>query len=1057
MSRWSYGRSHFAAVMALRGEFTRVRVIAAVSVLAVLIISVVAVLASDDSPVIGTALVQESVTDSGYTGSMVLLNSGDEATVGWTVEFELPEGTRIVSHWNASMEDTGQRYRFRGESHNTRIEPGGIVWFGFTTQGTGTPVDCRTNGEECVPPTDSTPPPTPAGLRVTRTTVSSVGLAWDAVQDDHGFVSYRIHGGPQAPNVGTHLLAGTRSTEIVISGLTPNTSHVFTMSAVDAAGNESYRGSALTVKTAEGADTTRPSAPSSLSARATTPTTVELAWNAAEDNTSVVEYRVYEGADVVAVSTSLSVQITGLAPASTHRYEVAAADEAENESARSDAVSVTLPPAPLASPSIPAPTYAPPAMASATTASATTAPEPTWPPATLISRGLPVTASSAGTNGGRPEFGPERAVDGRLDTRWASVRYVDPSWLRVDLGGSARLARVRLAWDLSCATRYSIETSTDGRIWKSIFATSRGDGGIDDIAVGGAGRYVQIVGHQRCRPDFGYSLQEFEVYGSIDERGPTLDKTPPAPPADLRAEVVAASTAALSWTAALDNVGVSGYDIYHDGNLLRSIEAPATSATLTGLAPNTRYRLTVIARDRAGNASQASNMVAITTAVGGDNRPPGLRGPIRTTSITSTAVALDWDDAIDDGDSIVYDVYSGGAKIGTVKESGVVVSGLAASTEYRFHIKARDSAGNNSLPSNMLVVKSRSNQSSGPPGNIASTTTKAPTPTQPPPGGTQIGNVSVVTTGLDIPWGVTFLPNGHALVGERDTFDIYRVTPAGAKTRIGRVPGVATTGGEGGLLGLAVSPNFATDGLLYAYHTSSSDNRVVRMRVENDRLGAPEVILSGVPRNRFHNGGRIIFGPDNLLYVATGDAQNGNNAQSRTSLGGKILRITPEGRAAAGNPFGNAVFSYGHRNVQGLWFDSRGRLWASEFGENDRDEVNQIRAGSNYGWPICEGSCGRGGFVDPVHEWPVAQASPSGLCIVGDTIFMASLRGTRLWRMEINGSDISNVKAYFVGTYGRLRTIILAPDGSLWMTTSNRDSNGRPRSGDDRILRIELE
>jgi glucose/arabinose dehydrogenase len=294
-------------------------------------------------------------------------------------------------------------------------------------------------------------------------------------------------------------------------------------------------------------------------------------------------------------------------------------------------------------------------------------------------------------------------------------------------------------------------------------------------------------------------------------------------------------------------------------------------------------------------------------------------------------------------------------------------------------------------------------------------------------------------------------------VGERNTFAIYRITAAGGKTKVGQVPGVSTTGGEGGLLGLALSPSYSSDKWLYAYHSSSSDNRVVRMKFDNNQLGQPQPVLTGIPRNKYHNGGRIIFGPDGMLYVATGDAQNGANAQNKGSLGGKILRITPDGKPAPGNPFGTAVYSYGHRNVQGLWFDSRKRLWASEFGDASRDEVNLIEAGKNYGWPECEGRCGKSGFVDPAHEWPVAQASPSGLAIVKDVAFMASLRGTRLWRMRINGNDVTEVTAYLIGEYGRLRTIVVAPDGSLWVTTSNHDANGTPRSGDDKILRIQLD
>ncbi len=232
---------------------------------------------------------------------------------------------------------------------------------------------------------------------------------------------------------------------------------------------------------------------------------------------------------------------------------------------------------------------------------------------------------------GAPAFGPERAVDGDQGTRWASKRRVDPSWLKVDLGGTARLSRVRLQWDLSCARDYSIETSRDGLVWQTIFSTSTGDGDLDDVAVGGVGRFVQVVGHERCREDWGYSLREFEAYGTLDRASGDKngDATPPTPPSELAASAITATAAAFSWKAATDDVGVVGYDVYHDGNLLRSVEAPTTRVTLTGLAANTRYRVTVLARDAAGNVSQASNMVPVTTADGGDSSPPAAEETLR--------------------------------------------------------------------------------------------------------------------------------------------------------------------------------------------------------------------------------------------------------------------------------------------------------------------------------------------------------------------------------------------------------------------------------------------
>jgi glucose/arabinose dehydrogenase len=312
-----------------------------------------------------------------------------------------------------------------------------------------------------------------------------------------------------------------------------------------------------------------------------------------------------------------------------------------------------------------------------------------------------------------------------------------------------------------------------------------------------------------------------------------------------------------------------------------------------------------------------------------------------------------------------------------------------------------------------------------------------------------------VATNLASPWGLAFLPDGSALVSERNTAQIKRIA-GGAVTTIGTVPGVVP-GGEGGLHGLAVATTFATDRLVYAYFTASGDNRVVRMRFDTG-LGQPEVIVSGIPKSSIHNGGRLAFGPDGMLYIATGDAGQSANAQNPASLGGKILRVTTTGAAAPGNPTaGNRMWSLGHRNVQGLAFDGGGRLWAGEFGQNTWDELNLIQAGRNYGWPTVEGRAGNPNFVDPIAQWPPAEASPSGIAFASNTVWLASLRGQRLWGVPVlNGAPDGNPVAFLNGTLGRLRMVTVAPDGSLWLMTNNTDGRGTPRSGDDRIVRLTL-
>ena len=246
------------------------------------------------------------------------------------------------------------------------------------------------------------------------------------------------------------------------------------------------------------------------------------------------------------------------------------------------------------------------------------------------------------------------------------------------------------------------------------------------------------------------------------------------------------------------------------------------------------------------------------------------------------------------------------------------------------------------------------------------------------------------------------------------------------------------------------------DRTLYFYVSSDNDNRIVTATLDKGGLSDTTPIFTGIPLGSIHDGGRLAFGPDGFLYASTGETGNAELAQDRASLGGKILRLTPKGKPAPGNPFGDAIWSWGHRNIQGLAFTDDGRLWASEFGQNTFDELNRIDAGANYGWPRVEGEGGTDqGFVDPQAVWGTDVASPSGLAYTGGALYMAALRGNRLWKIPLDsGGDAGQPEAYFVGEYGRMRTVVLAPDGSLWLTTSNQDGRGSPSDDDDRILRV---
>jgi len=350
-------------------------------------------------------------------------------------------------------------------------------------------------------------------------------------------------------------------------------------------------------------------------------------------------------------------------------------------------------------------------------------------------------------------------------------------------------------------------------------------------------------------------------------------------------------------------------------------------------------------------------------------------------------------------------------------------------------VTAVDVAGNESAPSNPLQV------------------VLPPVPCDTAP----VCGVDTVTTSMAVPWGLVTLPDGSILFTERESFNLVHAGPHGPRTVVGHVPNGATTGGEVGLTGLEISPTFATDHWLYFFHSTTSDNRIVRIRYENDALNpaSEQVLVRGIARSRSRDGGRLRFGPDGKLYAGTGDAQNPATAQNPGSLNGKILRLNPDGTVPADNPFaGTYVWSYGHRDVEGLAFDAQGRLWAAEQG-NAQDELNLIRRGGNYGWPTCDGTVGNcAGSIAPVRTFAPAVTSAGGIAIVKGVIYLAALRGQRLYRMVITGSATAPPTILFPGIYGRLRTVEPAPDGGLWLTTSNGD--GQDRTPVDKVLHVSL-
>jgi glucose/arabinose dehydrogenase len=321
-------------------------------------------------------------------------------------------------------------------------------------------------------------------------------------------------------------------------------------------------------------------------------------------------------------------------------------------------------------------------------------------------------------------------------------------------------------------------------------------------------------------------------------------------------------------------------------------------------------------------------------------------------------------------------------------------------------------------------------------------------------------DIEVIADNLEIPWEVAFLPNDEILITERPG----RLLKIGVDKHVINIEGVEHVG-EGGLLGLALHPDFVKNKFIYLYLTTSDNdglvNRVDRYSLEGNRLVDQLTIVNDIPGAKYHDGGRIEFGPDGYLYITTGDAGASEESQNNKSLNGTILRVGDDGSIPQDNPFDSAVYSYGHRNVQGIAWDNDNNLWSTEHGrsgiKSGFDEINLIRAGQNYGWPIIEGDKSDSSMITPtLHSGEKETWAPGDIEFANGKLFFTGLRGESLYVVTLDGSKVKDIKKYFSQEYGRLRAIRLGPDGYLYLTTSNRDGRGDVQDNDDKLIKINL-
>lgn len=511
---------------------------------------------------------------------------------------------------------------------------------------------------------------------------------------------------------------------------------------------------------------------------------------------------------------------------------------------------------------------------------------------------------------------------------------------------------------------------------------------------------------------------------------PPPDVQPPTAPGGVSLGETTCRSAVLSWAASSDDREVTWYAVLRDGQVLAEIDGEHTSAVIEA-APAQQWQLQVKAQDEAGNVSPPSETLVVTPPeCGSDGKAPAAPGGVKVTA-DGTTVTMYWLAAGDDVGVTAYDVFRDGGKVGTVAGGtgewfSFVDFGVPPDSRHRYHVSARDGQGNLSAPSAGMEV----------------TAGKACT---------VLCAVSVVGEDPATVSALAPLPDGTLLYARRDQHEVVLLDPrTGQSTALGTVPNTVGTG-TSGLLGLAVAPTFAKDRWVYAFQTTAKDSRIVRLPLRGGRLdgASMESLIVGIPRGKVHNGGGLRFGPDGRLYAATGDAGVPRLAQDMGGLGGKVLRLNPDGKVPNGNPFGGYIWSYGHRDPRGLAFDPRGKLWMQEYGDTVEDETNLVVKGGNHGWPMCEGTesrsgagCASSSLVAPRYMFPAGEGGCGGLAAVHDVVYVACAAGARLYRISLDGDEIADVQPVLAGTYGQLYTASAGVGGSVWIAAGGSAPGG---------------